>query len=241
MNTKRLAFTCSVLILSALLLSSCSGSEDIPKNTRLLLDTLGWDFHRIHPSELENVELATIHDRYYLANESAGKLWRDYLDSDPASQWTGPMANFAGLYDSESDQFYTCTDHDIPGFAVGQVMFLDLVVEHIKHFPTAFVITEIDENRKAFVFKYIEGNPAEGMQQVQFIPLSGENGSRTLIRHRSWFINNSGIRNRLYPAYHEHAIDEFHSHVARAADFRIRVISEKKLTKKGLIPLDPPL
>ena len=244
-NMKLHPYTLPVLgiALSLFFITSCAGngSTTLPRKTIQLLDEHGWNFAGMKASDLEALESTRIHDRYYLLEEAPEDVWASYLGSDPARQWTGPIARFAALYDPDADILFTPGQLPIPGLEVGQILFLDLTIEFIVHFPTAFMITRIDEDSRIFVFKYLEGNPAQGMQEVSLYRLSDDAGAKTLIRHRSWFENNTGIRDRLYPSYHEQAIDEFHANVAKANGMNIKVTNAKKLQKKGLVPGGLPL
>lgn len=239
MQRSTLLFFALALIFAT---TACSSQKDeLPKKTQALLDDYGWRFEDLKASNFEEMEDATVHDRYYLVTEEADVVWEMYLESDPSLQWTGPIANFAGVYSPQNDEFYTASDSDVPGFAEGQIMFLDLVIEHMKHIPTAFMITEIDNDDFIFEFNYLESNPAKGKQQVSFYSIDSDTKFLTLIRHRSWFQNDSGLRDKLYPSYHEHAIDEFHTNIAHEYNYKLRVKSERRITKKGLVPEDLPL
>ncbi len=225
-----------LMLFLSLLILSCASTEGLHKNTTELLEEMDWRFDTISISEMKASADIQVHDRYYLVDEATEALWSRYVDVDPSSLWKGPMLNFEGVYNPLDETFYTKTDADVPVLSEGQIVFLDLVIEHMLHHPTSFMITDIDNVQHQLVFNYTDINTASGKQQISLIEMEFEDGNKTLIRHRAWYRNESGLRNRLYPVYHEQALDEFHQRVAKTNGYSLKIYSAKNAQKKGLIP-----
>lgn len=226
-------------LLLTFLLSSCltGGQRDseLPKKTQEFLNSCNWDFGSLEPSRLEDIRDPNIHSRYYLVDGDVESVWSLYIGSDPAGQWQGPIANLAAVYDPESAHLHTSPLVSGLTYSEGQIYFLDLTIEWFYHVTAAFMISDIDPGRRILAFNYLDNNTSKGRQEITFTGLNNGGGNQTLIRHRSWYKSDSDFRDVLYGPYHEEALDEFHFNIIRGSGMSSRIMSRKKLEKKGAV------
>lgn len=193
---------------------------------------------RFSTSDVSDLTGFLEHERYYLAEESPEYIWEAYRNLDPDIVWRKHMARFGAMYVPEEDRIYTSVN-DAPLVAEGQLVILDLLIEEFLHVPAAFQVTSFDDGNMTIIFTYLEENKSHGYQEIRLLPFESEDGEFTVLRHKSWFKSDSGFRDTLfYKPYHSQMVDEFHRTVASAKNYKVKVISTKKLARIGAPAFD---
>ena len=191
-------------------------------------------------SDVSDLTDFQFHERWYLLDGNLEEVWSLYTEISPAAQWNGPIAHFGLLYDPNTSAILTPANRDFPPIEVGNILFLDLLIEEILHVTTSFQISRLDNQTKTIEFTYLEQNTSHGCQELKFYPAEG--GTRTLIRHRSHFKSESPLRDALfYRPYHNQTVDEFHWTVAKQSGMNLDVMRLREVKKKGLLPSEQPL
>jgi len=227
----------AVLFCIVVLAACATSQEPVPGAIREFLDEYGWQMDRFTRSDVSDLSGFRDHVRWYLVDRDADEVWRSYTTVSPATQWRGPIARFGLLYDPETRRMYTRASRSFPNIDVGQIYFLDLLIEAFLHVPTAFQVSDVNEASRSIEFTYLDQNTSHGHQEILFFEIIRGEDRFTLIRHRSWFRSGSKLRDALfYPPYHTRTVDEYHQRIAEDFDFDIRPLSDRRLRKKGLSP-----
>lgn len=168
------------------------------------------------------------HHRYYLVDASVDEVWKQYLDSDLKSGWSGKTINYGFAYSRASNEVFA-GDHDVvlkpnPGFG----LFLELDILKLLKIPVAFELSRIDKESKVLQFTYLKRNKSNGRQTITFKEYGQH---QTLILHQTYFRSDKKFRDKyLYAPIHTNLIDQFHAMVLKDIA-SIETVSLRKMKK----------
>ncbi|MEO1514363.1 MAG: hypothetical protein AAFV95_05100 [Bacteroidota bacterium] len=154
----------------------------------------------------------TFHTKTYRIQANIDSLWTAYLTADPAAAWKSKIISFGLLYAPQENQIYYADDQ-IDLLEESQMVFLNLRIWGMVNIAVAHRIDKIDPLQKRIRFCYLDCGKTRGSQEMSLHQITPQ---ITEVRHHSYFKGDSKFRDkRLYPNFHEKAIDQFHANVER--------------------------
>lgn len=143
-------------------------------------------------------------------------VFESYLKANPMSIWNQPLVRVRAIYvPSQNRTLYRSElKSGWTGIEQGMKIFLDMTTLPLipVNQPAVMVgieIAKIDHHRKVVDFVYLEGSPPYGRQRIEFHS-SGQDESRTVVRHDAWFLSHHRVVERVYPIYHELMLSSLH-------------------------------
>ncbi len=199
--------------------------EFLKKNKKLFKD--------FKLSDLTNLKRYKSHIRYYEVPASIEEVWRAYLNVDQSKAWSGKIASFGLIHSTAEDRTFYIGE-ELPKVAVGQIFMLNLKFLGFYNIPVAFQITGIsadEDDDRELEFTYLKANVSNGNQTISFGTMADDEGNEsTLIKHTSYFASGKDFRDKIYPTFHEQAIDEFHTNVLATIGHELQVLKPRKLS-----------
>lgn len=168
------------------------------------------DFQDFSPSfRASEKERFNRHIKEYKYDFPIEQVWDAYRNAGPNEVWAGPRVFFGFIYDKNTDKIHFNTDKYLPKLEVGMVIFNHLSVLRLTKMNVSFEITKIDDVNKILQFSYLNCNTSAGQQTLKFVA----DGNKTIVKHISYFKNESKLRDKLYPPVHTLLINEHHANM----------------------------
>jgi len=149
----------------------------------------------------------------HIIKQTILKVWNKLLSLKPKEEFSGKMVSFGFLYSKKLNKLFY-SDDDKQDIEEGEVLFLNLkLLGGVKNIGVALEVTKVDEINKLIQFCYLNNGMTEGTQQIQ---LTGNDDGNTIITQETRYRNKSKFREkRLYPLFHQKAVNEMHSNLSR--------------------------
>ncbi|MDY0280436.1 MAG: hypothetical protein RBR35_07730 [Salinivirgaceae bacterium] len=141
-------------------------------------------------------------------------IWQTCLTTNPNDLWDGKILSISFIYNKIIDNLLYKKDLDEYELQCGQIYFINLrLLNGAFNLPTALKVTRIDTTENLIEFSYLKGGKSEGGQVLRFTQKSEK---QTTLVHTTHYKSGSHWRDkRLYPHFHQKAIDELHRNIAK--------------------------
>lgn len=169
------------------------------------------DFSSIHPSFTKDEKETglKVNEKIFYLRSRLASVWNGYREANPAEAFNSRSFRLEMMIMKKSNDVYYKNAMSLPVIDTGQLYFFDIrLMKGLVNVPMAFEVINIDDAKKVLEVSYIEGNKAQGKQQVQFF----DNGDgRTMVVHKSFFKSHSWLRDTfLYPYFHRRLVRDYH-------------------------------
>ncbi len=169
------------------------------------------DFSSIRPSFTKDEKETglKVNEKIFYLRSRLASVWNGYREANPAEAFNSRSFRLEMMIMKKSNDVFYKNTVSLPVIDTGQLYFFDIrLMKGLVNVPMAFEVINIDDAKKVLEVSYIEGNKAQGKQQVQFF----DNGDgRTMVVHKSFFKSHSWLRDTfLYPYFHRRLVRDYH-------------------------------